>query len=123
MVGSGFPYSEFLPKEGQARGVQIDIKPDMLASAIRWRSNLVGDCRRDAARLAADAGAEDRSRLAQRRSKATCEEWWKTLEGRAMAEADPVNPQRVAWELSPRLPDARSSPAIPAPAPTGTRAT
>ena len=39
MVGSGFPYSEFLPKEGQARGVQIDIEPDMLsACAIRWRS-------------------------------------------------------------------------------------
>jgi pyruvate dehydrogenase (quinone) len=32
-------------------------------------------------------------------------EWWKTLEARAMAEADPLNPQRVFWELSPRLPD------------------
>jgi pyruvate dehydrogenase (quinone) len=39
MVGSSFPYSEFLPKEGQARGVQIDIHPRMLsASATPWRS-------------------------------------------------------------------------------------
>ena len=33
------------------------------------------------------------------------EAWWKTLEDRAMTEAKPINPQRVAWELSPRLPD------------------
>src|SRR6185369_17832543 len=32
-------------------------------------------------------------------------EWWKTLEDRAMQPANPVNPQRVAWELSSRLPD------------------
>ena len=31
MIGSGFPYSEFLPKEGKARGVQIDIEADMLS--------------------------------------------------------------------------------------------
>lgn len=32
-------------------------------------------------------------------------DWWALLEARAMAKADPVNPQRVVWELSPRLPD------------------
>ena len=32
-------------------------------------------------------------------------EWWKVLEARAMNDADPINPQRVLWELSPRLPD------------------
>ena len=46
MVGSSFPYSEFLPKEGQARGVQIDIEPRMLEPALsRWRCNLLGDAR------------------------------------------------------------------------------
>ena len=34
MIGSGFPSSEFLPKEGAASGVQIDLKPDMLKSAL-----------------------------------------------------------------------------------------
>ena len=32
-------------------------------------------------------------------------EWWEVLEARAMHEADPINPQRLFWELSPRLPD------------------
>ena len=43
MIGSGFPYSEFLPKEGQARGVQIDIEPDMLSLRYPMEVNLVGD--------------------------------------------------------------------------------
>jgi pyruvate dehydrogenase (quinone) len=43
MIGSGFPYSEFLPKEGQARGVQIDIAPEMLSIRYPMAVNLVGD--------------------------------------------------------------------------------
>jgi pyruvate dehydrogenase (quinone) len=43
MIGSGFPYSEFLPKEGAARGVQIDIKADMLSIRYPMEVNLVGD--------------------------------------------------------------------------------
>ena len=43
MIGSGFPYSEFLPKEGQARGVQIDLQPDMLSLRYPMEVNLVGD--------------------------------------------------------------------------------
>ena len=43
MVGSGFPYSEFLPKEGAARGVQIDIEPGMLSLRYPMEVNLVGD--------------------------------------------------------------------------------
>jgi pyruvate dehydrogenase (quinone) len=31
--------------------------------------------------------------------------WWRVLEERAMAKADPINPQRVFWELSSRLPE------------------
>ena len=66
MIGSGFPYSEFLPKEGQARGVQIDIEPEMLSLRYPMEVNLVGDCRRDAARVAAAARRKSRSRLAAR---------------------------------------------------------
>src|SRR5581483_5116882 len=43
MIGSGFPYSEFLPEEGKARGVQIDIKADMLSLRYPMEVNLVGD--------------------------------------------------------------------------------
>jgi pyruvate dehydrogenase (quinone) len=104
MVGSGFPYSEFLPKEGQARGVQIDIKPDMLSIRYPMEVNLVGD---SAETLRALLPLLDEK--SDRSWRATVENnvasWWKEAEARAMHSAEPVNPQRVAWELSPRLPE------------------
>lgn len=103
MVGSGFPYSEFLPKEGQARGVQIDLAPDMLSLRYPMEVNLVGDAAETLAALLPHLRArEDGSwrKTIERNVKA----WWKTLEDRALQPANPVNPQRVCWELSPRLP-------------------
>ncbi len=104
MVGSGFPYSEFLPKEGQARGVQIDIKPDMLSLRYPMEVNLVGDAAETLRALL--PMLEQKADGSWRRDvENNVREWWKTLEARAMVEAHPVNPQRVTWELSPRLPD------------------
>ncbi len=104
MIGSGFPYSEFLPKEGQARGVQIDIAPDMLSVRYPMEVNLVGDARLTLEALLPllTAKTDDswRKRIAGKN-----EDWTKVLEHRAMQSANPVNPQRVVWELSPRLPD------------------
>ena len=104
MVGSAFPYSEFLPKEGQARGVQIDLKPEMLSLRYPMEVNLVGDARETLRLLLPKLQAK-----ADRGWRETIEknvaEWWKTLEQRAMEDGNPVNPQRVTWELSPRLPD------------------
>jgi pyruvate dehydrogenase (quinone) len=104
MVGSAFPYSEFLPEEGQARGVQIDIEPRMTSIRYPMEVNLIGDSRETLARLLPLL-----SRKTERRWRARIEkdvaEWWKTLEARAMVDADPINPQRVFWELSPRIPD------------------
>ena len=71
MVGSGFPYSEFLPKEGQARGVQIDIEPDMLSLRYPMEVNLVGDSRRDAARAVAAARRRRADDPGARRSRRT----------------------------------------------------
>jgi pyruvate dehydrogenase (quinone) len=104
MIGSGFPYSEFLPKEGQARGVQIDLKPDMLSLRYPMEVNLTGDSRETLrALLPMLQEKTDRSwRTTIEKNVAT---WWKDLESRAMQSAEPVNPQRVAWELSPRLPE------------------
>lgn len=82
MVGSAFPYAEFLPKEGAARGVQIDIDASLLPrlapkSDGTWRKGIEDDVAK----------------------------WWKTLDERAHQPAAPINPQLVAWELSPRLPE------------------
>jgi pyruvate dehydrogenase (quinone) len=104
VVGSRFPYSEFLPMEGQARGVQIDRDAKMLSLRYPMEVNLVGD---STATLRALNPLLKRKTNRAWRSKIEkgVAAWWKTLEERAMMEAKPVNPQRVFWELSPRLPD------------------
>jgi pyruvate dehydrogenase (quinone) len=104
MIGSGFPYSEFLPKEGRARGVQIDIAPRMLNLRYPMEVALQGDSKLT---LQALLPLLDRktSRSWQRKIEQNMSEWWEILEARAMHDADPINPQRLFWELSPRLPD------------------
>ena len=104
MIGSGFPYSEFLPKEGNARGVQIDIAPDMLSLRYPMEVNLVGDAAETLRALLPLLKQKQKGKWREEIVE-NVKAWWKTLEERAMASANPVNPQRVAWELSPRLPD------------------
>jgi len=104
MIGSGFPYSEFLPKEGQARGVQIDIDGRLLSVRYPMEVNLVGDSR-ETLRALLPLLTRKTDRSWRRRIERSVAEWWDLLEARAMADADPVNPQRVFWELSRRLPD------------------
>src|SRR5215470_13155183 len=104
MVGSGFPYSEFLPKEGQARAVQIDIEPEMLSLRYPMDVNLVGDAA-ETLKALLPLLEEKRDGAWRKRIASNLGDWWKTLEERAMQPAKPVNPQRVTWELSPRLPD------------------
>jgi pyruvate dehydrogenase (quinone) len=104
MIGSGFPYSEFLPEEGQARGVQIDIEPEMLSLRYPMEVNLVGDAKETLKALL--PLINQKTNGAWRDGiESEVKHWWKTLEQRAMQPANPVNPQRVTWELSPRLPD------------------
>ncbi|WP_343732833.1 thiamine pyrophosphate-requiring protein [Duganella sp.] len=104
MVGSAFPYSEFLPKEGKARGVQIDIDARMLNLRYPMEVCLTGD---SAATLEAllPLLEEQTDRSWRKRIESNVADWWQVLEARAMNEAKPLNPQRVFWELSPRLPD------------------
>jgi pyruvate dehydrogenase (quinone) len=104
MIGSAFPYSEFLPKPGSARGVQIDIDGANLSLRYPMEVNLIGD---SAATLRALLPLlEQKADSAWRREiEKNVVAWWKLLEDRAMQPAEPVNPQRVIWELSPRLPE------------------
>ncbi|MET4218258.1 pyruvate dehydrogenase (quinone) [Bradyrhizobium sp. LB14.3] len=104
MVGSAFPYAEFLPKEGAARGVQIDIDASMLSIRFPMEVGLVGDAAETLRALL--PRLKPKSDGAWRQGiEADVAKWWKTLDDRAHQPAAPVNPQLVAWELSPRLPD------------------
>ncbi len=104
MVGSSFPYSEFLPEEGNARGVQIDLDGKMLGIRYPMEVNLVGD---SAETLRALLPRLERKQDRSWREKIEGEisEWWNLIEHRAQLGADPINPQLVFHELSKRLPD------------------
>jgi len=104
MVGSSFPYAEFLPPEGQARGVQIDIDGRMLSLRYPMEANLVGDARASLRALIPyleRKGERSWRETIERKADAS----WRELQEKAMAPARPVNPQRVFTELSARLPD------------------
>ncbi len=104
MVGSGFPYSEWLPEPGQARGVQIDIDGKMLGIRYPMEVNLVGDSKETLRALIPHLRRkEDRSW--REKIEGEVSRWWEILENQAMQDAKPLNPQRVFHELSPRLPD------------------
>jgi len=104
MIGSGFPYSEFLPREGQARGVQIDIDPRMLSLRYPMEVNLQGDTALTL-RALLPLLEKKTDRSWQDGVEANVREWWQVMEARANVSATPINPQRLFWELSSRLPD------------------
>ncbi|MFI1721477.1 thiamine pyrophosphate-requiring protein [Streptomyces sp. NPDC020489] len=104
-IGSSFPYTQFLPEFGKARGVQIDIDPHMIGMRYPYEVNLVGDARATLQRLIPLLNGEERGR-----------EWfdtvcdnvthWREVTGRrAELSADPINPEYVARALDPLLPD------------------
>jgi pyruvate dehydrogenase (quinone) len=104
MLGSGFPYSEFLPKEGHARGVQVDLDPGMLSIRFPHEVNLQGEV---SATIDALLPLVEQKTETQWRDTIAGwkKDWDETMRDRAMVAANPINPQRVFTELSPRLPE------------------
>jgi pyruvate dehydrogenase (quinone) len=104
MVGSGFPYTEFLPKLGQARGVQVDISAGMLGLRYPMEVNLVGDSRATLEALLPLLEAKPDQTWRVRMEKASAASW---AESRRLAAvpADPINPQRLVWAINDRMPE------------------
>jgi pyruvate dehydrogenase (quinone) len=104
MIGSGFPYTEFLPKVGQARGVQIDIDPGTLSTRYPMEVNLAGDSAETIAALL-PLLTPKQNRAWRDHIEALVTDWHAEARRRALEPADPINPQLVFTELATRLPD------------------
>jgi pyruvate dehydrogenase (quinone) len=104
MIGSSFPYSEWLPEPGQARGVQIDIDARLIGQRYPMEVNLVGDAA-DTLQALLPLLRRKENRSWREDIESGIEKWWKSLDDVAQQPADPINPQLVFHELSPRLPD------------------
>ena len=104
MIGSSFPYSEWLPEEGQARGVQIDIDARVVGIRYPMEINLVGDSKATLRALLPHLQRKE-DRAWRQAIEANVSRWWRILDERAHDGAEPLNPQLVFHELSSRLPD------------------
>ncbi|MFF9029089.1 thiamine pyrophosphate-requiring protein [Streptomyces iakyrus] len=103
-IGSSFPYSQFLPEFGQARGIQIDIDPHMVGMRYPYEVNLVGDAKATLERLI-PLIEEGRGREWYDTVCDNVTRWRDVMERRAGLDADPINPEYVAHTLDPLLPD------------------
>ncbi|MET9528460.1 thiamine pyrophosphate-requiring protein [Streptomyces coeruleorubidus] len=103
-IGSSFPYTQFMPEFGKARGVQIDIDPHMVGMRYPYEVNLVGDAKATLERLI-PLIEEGRGREWYDTVCANVTRWRDVMERRAGLDADPINPEYVARALDPLLPD------------------
>lgn len=104
MVGTTFPYMEFLPKPGQARAIQIDLEPMHISLRYPVEVGLVSDSRRTISALLPMLNRkEDRSFLEKAQGK--MKQWWELMEERGTRQDQPMKPQVVAWELGKQLSD------------------
>jgi len=104
MVGTSFPYAEFLPEAGKARAVQIDIDGRMVGLRYPTELNLVGDAKETLGALL-PLLVQKPNGAWQEKIRKDKQEWQQLMDERAAEDADPINPQRVFAELSPLLPD------------------
>ncbi|MGW7692881.1 thiamine pyrophosphate-requiring protein [Streptomyces asiaticus] len=102
-IGSSFPYSQFLPEFGKARGVQIDLDPHMIGMRYPYEVNLVGDARETLLRLLPLLERKE-ARDWQEEIVAGVRRWREVMGSRAEVSADPINPEYVAHCLDPLLP-------------------
>jgi pyruvate dehydrogenase (quinone)/pyruvate oxidase len=104
LVGTSFPYIEFLPKPGQARAVQVELDAARLGLRYPVEVGLVGDSRRALTMLLPLLKHNDDRRFLERAQKGMAD-WWKLMEERGTRPDRPMKPQVVAWELGKRLRD------------------
>jgi len=104
MIGTSFPYAEWLPEPDKVDVIEIDIDARLIGIRLPNKVNLVGDSAETLRELIPHLQRkEDRSWREQIEHEV--ERWWDILADQARDSADPLNPLLVFHELSPRLPD------------------
>jgi pyruvate dehydrogenase (quinone) len=104
MVGTSFPYSEWLPEEGKARCVEIDIDASRIGIRYPTDVQLIGDAHETLRELIPHLRRKE-NRSWRQFVEEQVAEWLRVVEETAHIDADPINPMLVAYELSSRLPD------------------
>src|SRR5437762_1693240 len=100
IIGSSFPYMEYLPKPGAAKGVQIDDKADRIGLRFPVDAGLVGDATGTTVALSSLIKRKRKHKLLDKAQKGM-KDWWKLMANQGTANGNgPIKPQRVAWELS-----------------------
>ncbi|WP_327287923.1 thiamine pyrophosphate-requiring protein [Streptomyces sp. NBC_01198] len=103
VIGSSFPYTQFLPDFGHARAVQIDIDPFMVGLRYPFEVNLVGDAQETLRALLPHLERKEHGAWRKTVEKNTAR-WWEVMQRRAAVDADPVNPEHVVHALDDLLP-------------------
>jgi pyruvate dehydrogenase (quinone) len=104
MIGSSFPYTQFMPDLDQARAVQIDIDPFMIGLRYPFEVNLVGDARATLTALLPHLKRKKHGAWRKEIEKGIAR-WWEVMQRRAAVDADPINPEYVVHALDDLLPD------------------
>ena len=102
-VGSNFPYTQFLPDLDQARAIQIDRSGKWIGMRYPYELNLVGDAKTTLQALIPLLKPKS-DRSWRERVEKHVQRWWTTVQRTAMTDADPINPMRIFWEFSQRMP-------------------
>jgi len=102
MVGTSFPYIEFMPKPGQARGVQIELDPKRIGLRYAVEVGLIGDSRNTLRELIPLLQRKQDRKFLQA-AQAGMKDWRELMEKRATRTETPMKPQVVARELGKRL--------------------
>lgn len=102
MVGTSFPYFEYLPKQNQCRAVQIDISPVRIGLRYPVEIGLVGDSKKTLQALIPLLHRNDHRDFLYR-TQEKMKVWWDLMKSQGTRQTQPMKPQVVAWELGQRI--------------------
>jgi pyruvate dehydrogenase (quinone)/pyruvate oxidase len=104
MIGTSFPFSDYLPKPGKATGIQLDLKPERIGLRYPIEVGLVGDSKLTLQALLPLIHTKPENGFLQKVQEKT-KDWWQLMEKRGTRNDDPLKPQVIAWTLSDLLAD------------------